>query len=315
MKTRLLLGVHLPLLLTAVFWGTNFVALRRLLQTLTVPDTIVVRAVVASACYGLSLLALRRSNIRIARGDWSRIFLIGLLGGVVTPITVVFSQRYISASVSSLLSTTSPLCTALFAWLILGTALSKRRVVGMIIAFTGFLVILLFGGPSVSFSVSNMLGVLIFSLSPMTWGLYSVLSKPLLARYPAVQLVSVTTIVGSLFLLPLLFTGTPVRLARLTGSDWLVVLWVGIVTLWLSYIFWFRGLRALQPAQVAVYIYLVPAFGVIAARLFLNEPTTPFVLIGGATILAGVIVTNSPSRAERTATSAPAPAVVRSAES
>ncbi len=309
MKGRLL-GVHLPLLLTAVFWGTNFVALRRLLATLTVPDTIVVRAVVASACYGLSLLALRRSHVPILRGDWPRIVLIGVLGGVVTPITVVFSQRFISASVSSLLSTTSPICTALFAWLILGTALSTRRVVGMAVAFVGFLIILLLGGPSVSFSVANMLGVLIFSLSPMTWGLYSVLSKPLLARYPAVQLVSVTTIAGSIFLLPLLFTGTPERLARLTGGDWLVVLWVGVVTLWLSYIFWFRGLRALQPAQVAVYIYLVPCFGVIAARVFLHEPTTPFVLIGGATILAGVIVTNSPSRAERTPAPTPAPTII-----
>src|SRR3954452_23061848 len=59
-KQRLLLSVHLPLLLTTIFWGTNFVALRRLLHTLTVPDTIVVRGIVASLCYGLSLLALGR---------------------------------------------------------------------------------------------------------------------------------------------------------------------------------------------------------------------------------------------------------------
>jgi drug/metabolite transporter (DMT)-like permease len=299
-KQRLLLTVHLPLLLTTIFWGTNFVALRRLLHTLTVPDTIVVRGIVASLCYGLSLLALGRSNVRVARGDLPRILIIAVCGGLVTPITTVLAQRYISASVSSLLSTTNPLWTAFFAWLILGTMLSRRRVLGIGVAFLGFVVILLFGGPSVSFSASNMLGVFIFTLSPLTWGLYSVLAKPLLTRYPSVQLVSVTTIIGSTLLLPLLFTGTPGRVAQLSRGDWFALFWVAVIALWLSYIFWFRGLNALQPAQVAVYIYLVPCFGVIAARIFLQEPITPFVLLGGATILAGVVITNSPSRADRT---------------
>jgi drug/metabolite transporter (DMT)-like permease len=307
-KQRLLLTVHLPLLLTTLFWGTNFVALRRLLHTLTVPDTIVVRGIIASLCYGLSLLALGRGKVPILRRDLPRILVIAVCGGVVTPITTVLSQRYISASVASLLSTTNPLWTAMFAWLILGTTLSRRRMVGIGVAFVGFLVILFFGGPSVSFSVSNMLGVLIFTLSPLTWGLYSVLAKPLLTRYPSVQLVSVTTMIGSSLLLPLLFTGTPGRVARLSRGDWLALFWVAVIALWLAYIFWFHGLHALQPAQVAVYIYLVPCFGVLAARIFLKEPITPYVLLGGATILAGVVITNSPSRTAR-----PRPTVVPTA--
>lgn len=314
MKRRLLLTVHLPLLLTTIFWGTNFVVLRRLLSVLTVPDTIVVRGIVASLCYGLSLLVLGRSKVPILRSDWPRILVIAICGGVVTPITTVLSQRFISASVASLLSTTNPLWTAFFAWIVLGTILSRRRVLGIGVAFIGFLVILFLGGPSVSFSISNMLGVFIFTLSPLTWGLYSVLAKPLLARYPSVQLVAVTTIIGSTLLLPLLATGTPGRVARLSLGDWLAIFWVAVIALWLAYIFWFHGLHALQPAQVAVYIYLVPCFGVLAARTFLNEPITSFVLLGGITILAGVIITNSPSRTDRTRTTPSAIIATSSAE-
>jgi len=302
---RSLVAVHLPLLLTAMFWGTNFVALKRLLEHLTVPDTVVVRSILAALCNVALLLVLRRANVPIARADMPRILLIAILGGVLTPIPNILAQRYITASVASLLATTNALWTALFAWLILGIGLTRRKVVGMGVAFLGFLMILLLGGPSVSFNVRNTVGVLIFVLSPLSWGLYSVLAKPLLARYPSMQLVAVTTIVGTVFLLPILLSGTPGRVVHLSGTDWLLMLWVGVITLWLAYVFWFRGLRALQPSQVAVYIYLVPCFGVVAARVFLNEPITPFVLIGGATILGGVIITNSPSRAERIEAAAP----------
>lgn len=299
MNRRPLLSVHLPLLVTAMFWGTNFVALKRILLTLTVPDTVVVRSMLAALCNVVMLVILRRANVPILRRDVPRIVLVAVLGGVLTPIPAVLSQRYITASVASLLSTTNPLWTALFAWLLLGIGLSRRKALGLAIAFLGFLIILLLGGPSVSFSVRNTVGVLIFTVSPLSWGLYSVLAKPLLVRYSSMQLVAVTTIIGTILLLPLLLSGTPTRLARLSGSGWLLLLWVGVITLWLAYLFWFRGLRALQPSQVAVYIYLVPCFGVIAARIFLHEPITAFVLIGGATILAGVVITNSPSRAER----------------
>ena len=48
--------------------------------------------------------------------------------------------------------------------------------------------------------------------------------------------------------------------------------------------------------QVAVYIYLVPVFGVLAAALVLGDRLTPWAGLGGLTILAGVVVTNLGAR-------------------
>jgi drug/metabolite transporter (DMT)-like permease len=52
----------------------------------------------------------------------------------------------------------------------------------------------------------------------------------------------------------------------------------------------------LTPSQTAVYIYLVPLFGLLSAWLVLDETITRYLLLGGATILAGVILTNSARR-------------------
>jgi len=53
----------------------------------------------------------------------------------------------------------------------------------------------------------------------------------------------------------------------------------------------------------------VPVFGIVCASLFLDEEVTPYLLLGGATILAGVVLTNSgrpaPSRPAQPATYTP----------
>ena len=76
----------------------------------------------------------------------------------------------------------------------------------------------------------------------------------------------------------------------------MVSLYVFVLAIFVGYILWYRGLRRLQPSQVAVYVYLVPFFGVLSAWLLLDETITGWLLLGGATILTGVIVTNSGRR-------------------
>ena len=88
MNRRQLLTVHGPLLLVAMFWGTNFVALKRILETLTVADTVVVRSILAALCNVVMLVILRRSNVPVLRRDLPRILFVAILGGVLTPTGV-----------------------------------------------------------------------------------------------------------------------------------------------------------------------------------------------------------------------------------
>jgi probable blue pigment (indigoidine) exporter len=128
-----------------------------------------------------------------------------------------------------------------------------------------------------------------------------VLSKPLLAVYPSVHVAAYASIVGAaLFLpLPLLRPGLLDRVGGLDARGWLAAVFSTLLALVLSYVLWYRGLRALTPSQAAVYAYLVPVFGLLAAWLILDERPTLYLLLGGATILAGVILTNSAPRARR----------------
>ena len=290
-----LLGVHAQLLFTAMVWGGQFVALRIALRELRVLDMLLLRTLLAAGFYAALLGALARRDgrfPRIARADWRALALVALLGVPGAGLGVMAAQRHISADVASLVTVIGPVCTALAAYLLLGQRLSRPQLGGIALALAGFLLLLLLGGEGARFEVRNALGVLLMASSPCCWAFYTVLSKPLVMRYGSARATAYVMLVGAAYLTPLLSPQFARQLLALSGAGWGSALFSGLVATSLSYLLWNRGLHALQPAQVAVYIYLVPVFGVLAAALVLGDRLTPWAGLGGLTILAGVVVTN-----------------------
>ena len=296
---RQLLLIHAQLLFTAIVWGGQFVALRIALRELRVTDMLLTRTLLAAAFYAILLSALgwRDGRFpRIARADWRLLALAALLGVPGGGLGVMAAQRYISADVASLITVIGPVFTAFAAYLILGQRLSRPQVGGIALAIGGFLVILLFGGKGTRFEVSNMIGVLLMASSPFLWAFYTVLGKTLIMRYGSATVSGYVMLIGAAYLLPLFSPQFVRNLIALSWQGWASALFSGLIATALSYLLWNRGLRVLQPAQVAVYIYLVPVFGVLAAALVLGDRLTPWAGLGGLTILAGVIVTNLGAR-------------------
>jgi drug/metabolite transporter (DMT)-like permease len=278
-----------------VSWGSNFVSIKYLLRSLDPLQVTVVRLAFASALFGVIVLWLAHGLPHIERRDWPALLLLGLLGIPVNTLAIAAGTQLIPAAVASLIVTGNPVLTAVVSRLLTGEPLTRRKLAGVAVAFLGFLVVLLYGGPEARFSVDNALGVAITLIGPLAWAFYTVLSKPLLARYPPGQFAGLVTILGSLPVLPLLALDLEIVPAVLhfTLAQWLATLAMSVFALVVSFTFWYRGLRYLTPTQMSVYIYLVPVFGVLGSWLFLGERITLYLVLGGLTILTGVVVTNT----------------------
>jgi len=300
------LVTHALLLFTALVWGGTFVAIKYLVERVGTVGVVFLRAAPASLCFALLLMltvAPSRENGVRWRGIpafppvvWKRLVVIAICGGVVNNLALAYGQTYISAAMASLLATSNPIFTAIFSRILIGEPLTRRKLGGIGLAFSGFLIVLFLGrGGGPSFSVDNALGMLIVMAAPVGWSIYTVISKPLLIEYEPHVVAGLTTILGGLMLSPYLFFNLDIfaETAALSWRGWLAALTVSVLAIFLAYILWYRGLRRLEPTQVAVYIYLVPFFGVLSAWLLLDEVITRYLLLGGATILAGVMVTNS----------------------
>lgn len=306
MSRASLLLVHASLFLTAVVWGGNFTAIKYLLRDLDPLDVIFLRTAAAALFFVVFLVLSGRPLIPMRRADAFRLVALGVIGITIMNLAMINGQKMIPAALASLIVTSNPIHTTIISRVLIGESLTGRKLAGIGLAFTGFLIVLLYGsGNRADLGSGQMKGVLIVALAPFSWAFYTVLSKPLLTRYPPVHVASYTAIAGALgfLLVPVVHEGTVTRIGALDAWGWTAALFASLLAFTLGYILWYRGLRVLTPSQTAVYIYLVPLFGLLSAWLVLDERITGYLLLGGATILAGVVLTNS----GRT-TAAPAPA-------
>lgn len=293
---RSLLIVHLALLLTAILWGGNFTALKYLLDHMKPVDVLILRVGGAALVFGLILVVNRKQNRRVARPDLVKFLLLGLLGISIMNIAFVFGQDMIPATLASLVVTSNPIWTAIISRFIGSEPLTGRKVGGIALAMSGFLIVLFWGsGSGASLGGGEIKGMLLVAIGPLSWAFYTVWSKPLLRTYSPIETAAYTTIGGALGLLPLLLIddGLTGRMRDLNGLSWLAAFYLAALGVVLAYILWYRGLAVLSASQTAVYIYLVPVFGLVFAWLLLDETVTRYLILGAAVILSGVILTNT----------------------
>jgi drug/metabolite transporter (DMT)-like permease len=306
-RTQLAL-VHGSLLITALLWGGNFTAIKKLLETLQPLDVVFVRALGAFSFFVCYLLWTRNPIIPMRRQDVARLILLGVIGITIMNLAMTYGQDLLPAALASLIVTSNPVWTVIFAALIGQERITTRTVLGISLAFSGFLIVLMLGsGSGPDFGGGKLRGVGLVMLAPFCFAIYTVLSKPLLARYPPFHVASYTAICGTVFFLtvPLWHAGVIDRVRGLDRWGWFAAFFASILAYAVSYLLWYKGLEALSPSQTAIYLYLVPVFGVLSAWLVLNESITGWLLLGGAIILTGVVITNTSRRAR----SSPRPVV------
>ncbi|CAN5651146.1 DMT family transporter [soil metagenome] len=302
MRRSQLILVHGSLVLTAMLWGGNFSAIKELLKTLEPLDVVFLRAFGALSFFITYLVLSRKPFIPMARQDLWRLLVIGVVGITVMNLTMTFGQKLLPAALASLIVTSNPVFTVLVAAALGHEIITRRTVTGVALAFAGFLIVLLYGtGSSADFGGSQYKGVVLVLIAPLSWAFYTVLSKPLLSKYPPFHVAAYTAIAGtiSFMSIPFVQSGTISRISDLDRRGWGAAVFASVLAYALAYFLWYKGLESLTPSQTAIYIYLVPVFGVLSAWLVLGEEITPWLVLGGATILTGVAITNMSRRRRR----------------
>jgi len=74
----------------------------------------------------------------------------------------------------------------------------------------------------------------------------------------------------------------------------LSLLYLGVLGSALAYIGYYDGIRRIGATRSGVFIALNPLTAVICAALFLGEPLTVPMIVGGALILLGIYLCNKP---------------------
>ncbi len=274
-----------------IMWGVAFAALKQLGQTLDPYQMTWFRYVPFLAFYGVWLVLRRRERFAQVEGkDWPRFAIAGTFGviGYHFPLNWgIDGPGGITAGTAAILVATTPLWTLFFTAMVGQESFDLRKLAGSIVAFAGVGVIIVLGpvgGADLTFARK----ALVVMLAPILWAMYSIVARPLIAKYGGLFVTGVTFCVGTLQLVPLGIRYGVEPLQALSTSQWWWLAFLSIGATVLGYTVWNAALKVRTATEVTVYIYLVPVFATLAGWFILGEPVTFWFLLGAALVLGGL---------------------------
>ena len=283
---------YLSLVLITLIWGNSFIAIKHAVQFLAPIELTILRFIPVALVFGILLLTTRRAAFwKMVRRDWLGLILLGLSGAVVYNIALNTGERRVPAGTASLIISLNPAFTFILSALFLRERPTSKKAMGLAIAFLGLYVIVRYASnQKIDFSYLGY--VFITMLAPLCWAIYTILGKPLVARYPPLLVVGGAMIAAVLPLLFLIRGSLIAKLPTLPLSVWFSVAFLSLACTVFAFVIWFRAVQTMEASRAAGFVYLVPLFGVSFSKLLLNEPITLALLIGAALLIGGLYLIN-----------------------
>ncbi|NNF58723.1 MAG: DMT family transporter [Rhodothermaceae bacterium] len=284
------------LLLVVLIWGLNFPIIKVPLAVMPPFTVNLFRFLVSIAVLGALWAAEARRQGRAFAGAFRKqpwtIGGLGLIGHVGYQVFFILGVANTTAGSAALIIASAPIWTALIGHLSGVDRLHSAQWAGVLLSFVGVLTVVLAGEGQVDFSSDAFVGNMLMLAGAVMWALYTVLSRPVMAR-GADPLAF--TFFGVLVAMPILialglFTLPATDWAAVDGWTWLALLFSGGLSTGLAYYLWNVAVRRVGPSQTAVFSNLVPFVALLAALVVLGEPITWAQVFGGVLIIGGLVV-------------------------
>jgi drug/metabolite transporter (DMT)-like permease len=269
------------LFLLAAIWGGSFLFMRVAAPEFGPVPLIEIRVAIA-AVFLLAVLAWR-GGLSGLRSKTVPLTFLGAVNSALPFSLFAYATLYVTAGFAAVLNASSPLFTALVAYLWFRDRLTHSRLLGLGIGFLGVLVLvwgkISFRGDSSGWAVVAAL------TASLAYGVSANYTKRHLTGVDPFVTATGSQIAATGVLLPLAFHYWPEASPSL--GSWLSAIVLGIVCTGIAYILYFRLIAHVGPTRAIAVTYLIPLFGMVWGLIFLHEAITANMIVGCAVILIG----------------------------
>jgi drug/metabolite transporter (DMT)-like permease len=289
--SRAALRADLVALVVVSIWGVSFAFNKRALDEIDVEAFTCIRYVGMVALAWAVVLGRRAAGqpMAIARADLPRLALAGVLGYSIFIVLSTVGLARTTAFSTALLVGTAPLFAMLLLWVLRLEPIARGQAGGMLVAFAG---VIIFLADKMLGRLSDAgLGDLLCLAGALFFAGYSVVSKPLGARYALPVMMAYTSTIGAI---PVILATLPAALAfdwaRVSAPGWASLVWTTVMPVYVAWTLWGWVMARTGVARASLFMFLVPVAGALASHLLFGETFHALKLGGAALILAGLAV-------------------------
>jgi O-acetylserine/cysteine efflux transporter len=222
------------------------------------------------------------------RGHLRYIFWVALISSTLQYGLTFTGLSMIDASLAVIIVHLEVPFGVLLAVIILRERPGLQRIVGMLLSFSG--IVLIAGQPSLD---DQIFAIFLTGGGAMVWAVGQLMVKRLGTAVGSFSLVAwVSVFSGPQMILAsyLIEDGQWLAIQQASWIGWGTVVYLAFVMTILGYGIWYRVLSRNPMSQVMPVLLLLPVVTIVSSILLLGERPTPTVLAGGVVVLAGVSI-------------------------
>ncbi|NOR24426.1 MAG: EamA family transporter [Desulforhopalus sp.] len=290
MKTNNSILTYLALATAVLFWGLSFVATKIALQSFT-PFCLIFFRFFSAAIFFMILLwrtgfpALTRKNI-------NSLVLLAIMQPGLYFLFETTGLQYTSATKTSLIIATIPIVVLVLSAIFLKERLRPLNILGIAFSLAG-VALLVFGGQLQTESKGMLIGDILIFGAVLAASAYMIMTRRLGESLTSLQITGMQIIFGAVLFFPAFLWDLPKLNWQAVSNESLIALIVlTIFATIVAFICYNYALTRIPAAQAAVCINGIPLVTACGAWIILGETLAPVQLMGGALVLAAVILAN-----------------------
>jgi drug/metabolite transporter (DMT)-like permease len=281
---------HIAVLSTNVFFAINFSLVKYVSPAMVKPFALNILRVGGSLILFWLLWTMSNIHPHIKRKHWPRFFLCGLTGIAINQMFFIKGLTFTSAIHASLLILLTPILITVFAFAVLKEKITFAKALGLALGIGGAVLLIL--SKEQSGSASNyLLGDILVIINAISYTVYFIIVKPLMAEYPPLHVVRWVFTFGFVMILPFGWNEFfSIQWETLAWTHYASLAFIVIAGTFLAYFFNIYGIQHLGAGTTGAYIYTQPVFAAIIATIFFHEKLSSAKLLAAIMIFLGVFL-------------------------
>lgn len=286
------------LLLTPLFFSMNLVVARASVATIPPWNLAFWRWLIAVAILlPFAAVAMHRHRA-VLLAHWKQLIILGFLATVACGGNVYVGLQYTTATNATLIYTTSTIMVVVLAAMLERRRLPAGQIFGAVAGFLGIALITLQGELERLVDLRFNVGDLSIFGAALAWAVYSLMvRKGPLMQIGAVPAFTAIAMVGTALLVPpLLWENLHGGHAPAGLNAWFAVLTLALFPSVLAFILFQYCVKVAGAPVTAMFLYLLPIYGILMAVAFLGEELHLYHAVGFVLVLGGVVLASRPAR-------------------